>query len=239
MSHSEEKLGADYMTRSHPIFRLAGNASLRVRRRAYEWFSAAAGGIAGKTILDRGAMPDTLPVDGNSLTRWMPEDGAAVLAASPVDISHLPSAISDLEIVAWPPEEHIERRVDIVVSSSVVQHVGGREAQVAYLGSLASLAGSLFLTTPNRRHWLEFHTKLPFLHWLPKPLRRRILVALGLTFWASEINPNLLTRTELDALLDEAIGGRRGLHVRRWFETRFLGQVSNVAALAAWPPRIR
>ena len=32
-----------------------------------------------------------------------------------------------------------------------------------------------FITTPNRFYPIEFHTKLPLIHWLPKRIHRFIL----------------------------------------------------------------
>jgi hypothetical protein len=49
------------------------------------------------------------------------------------------------------------------------------------------------------------HTFLPVLHWLPKPVHRRVLGLLGRSFWASEANLNLLTRRELAQLAAAAL----------------------------------
>jgi hypothetical protein len=221
------------MTRSHPLFGIAGNASLRMRRRAYDWFSERVGGFEGKVILDHGATPDTLSPDSNCLLRWFLEDGAVVYTTSPEDISHLPELIPGLTVLPWPLDARaIGRPIDLAVSSSVVQHVGGGDAQLAYVGELLSYRVPLFLTTPNRRHWLEFHTKLPLLHWLPKDRHRAILRGLGMTFWSQESNLNLLVRAELEALLERASLKRDRPIRTQWYETRFLGAVSNLAVLA-------
>jgi hypothetical protein len=228
-----DRLGVDYMTRSHPLFRLAGNASRAVRRRAYDWLSQRVGGFAGRTILDNGATPDTLSPDSNCLLRWFLADGAAVYTTSPEDINHLASLFPGLHVLPWPPQlEAIGSPIDLVVSSSVVQHVGDTGAQLAYVGSLLDFGAPVFLTTPNRGHWLEFHTKLPLLHWLPKHRHRAILTRLGMTFWSQEAHLNLLVRDELQQLFDRASAQRgRPIHTQ-WFESRFLGAVSNLAILA-------
>ena len=51
--------------------------------------------------------------------------------------------------------------------------------------------------TPNRFHPLEFHTKIPIIHWLPKKFYRKILKFLGLKFFADEKNLNLLSEFDL------------------------------------------
>ena len=55
----------------------------------------------------------------------------------------------------------------------------------------------VFVTTPNRWFPVEFHTVLPLLHWLPPPLFRKTLMALGREFFADEQNLNLLSSTGL------------------------------------------
>jgi hypothetical protein len=78
---------------------------------------------------------------------------------------------------------------------------------------------------------LEFHTKLPFVHWLPKQRHRAVLSAIGLDFWSREENLNLLTREEFGSLVTQA-ASRLGLETNvSWYEPRFLGQVSNLVAL--------
>ena len=51
-----------------------------------------------------------------------------------------------------------------------------------------------FITTPNRFYPIDFHTKIPVIHWLPKNIHRLILKTLGLHFYANEENLNLLDK---------------------------------------------
>ena len=51
--------------------------------------------------------------------------------------------------------------------------------------------------TPNRFHPLEFHTKIPIIHWLPKNIHRKILKYLNLEFYSEEKNLNLLSINDL------------------------------------------
>jgi SAM-dependent methyltransferase len=65
---------------------------------------------------------------------------------------------------------------DIGFSNAVVEHVaGGREGQRQFVHELCRVARRVFVTTPNRRFPLEVHTLLPFVHWLPKGPRERLL----------------------------------------------------------------
>jgi len=56
---------------------------------------------------------------------------------------------------------------DIVFSNAVIEHVGGRERQQAFVREAVRVGRRIFLTTPNRWFPLEVHTRLPVVHWLP------------------------------------------------------------------------
>jgi Methyltransferase domain len=65
---------------------------------------------------------------------------------------------------------------DVGFSNAVVEHVaGGRDGQRQFVHELCRVAQRVFVTTPNRRFPLEVHTLLPFVHWLPKGPRERLL----------------------------------------------------------------
>jgi SAM-dependent methyltransferase len=65
---------------------------------------------------------------------------------------------------------------EVGFSNAVVEHVaGGREGQRQFVHELCRVARRVFVTTPNRRFPLEVHTLLPFVHWLPKGPREKLL----------------------------------------------------------------
>ena len=69
--------------------------------------------------------------------------------------------------------------------------------------NIINLTKKIFvITTPNRFHPIEFHTKIPLIHWFPKSIYRKILKILGLSFYANEENLNLLTVDDLKKILD-------------------------------------
>ena len=61
---------------------------------------------------------------------------------------------------------------------------------------------SVFIQTPNRFYPIDFHTILPFIHWLPKKIHRKILKFLKKDFYSSEENLNLLTTKDLKKICD-------------------------------------
>jgi len=65
---------------------------------------------------------------------------------------------------------------DVVHASAVLEHVGSEAKQRAFVRELTRVARrAVHLTTPNRWFPIEFHTQLPFVHWLPKEAFRRLL----------------------------------------------------------------
>ena len=68
---------------------------------------------------------------------------------------------------------------DIVFSNAVIEHVGGRERQRAFVGEALRVARRAFVTTPNRRFPVELHTRLPLVHWLPDRLSHTVYRATG------------------------------------------------------------
>ena len=87
---------------------------------------------------------------------------------------------------------------DIVHSNATIEHVGSFENQVSFVREMLKISKeSVFIQTPNRLYPLDFHTILPFIHWLPKKIHRKILKFLKKDFYSKEENLNLLTAKDL------------------------------------------
>jgi Methyltransferase domain len=93
-----------------------------------------------------------------------------------------------------------DKSFDLVVASAVIEHVGSRSEQRDFVRELSRVGRVVCLTTPNRYFPLEFHTMMPLVHWLPPSVFRAILRRVGIDFYASEGNLNLLSEHELVAL---------------------------------------
>jgi hypothetical protein len=92
---------------------------------------------------------------------------------------------------------------DLVISNATIEHVGGVLNQKKMIENIIKLTKKIFvITTPNRFHPIEFHTKIPLIHWFPKSIYQKILKFLGLSFYANEENLNLLTVDELKKILN-------------------------------------
>jgi hypothetical protein len=223
-------LGIDYFYRNHPLANIQAQASLKTRRKMYQWLVNKLGKVQNLKVLDHGSTPDTDRLDSNCFVKWFIEDGAETYAASPEIIDHLPQFIPKLKVIKWDLLDQSEIDFDLIMSSAVIEHVGTSRQQFLYIQKLLHYSRSVCLTTPNRYHWLEFHTKIPFLHWLPKKIHRTLLKILEFQFWAKEENLNLLSEKDIISLLDQL--KRSGLNfVYDIYKPKFLGMVSNLVFL--------
>jgi SAM-dependent methyltransferase len=90
-----------------------------------------------------------------------------------------------------------DQSFDLVVSFAVIEHIGSRDRQRAFVRELYRVGRTCCITTPNRWYPIEFHTAIPLLHWLPPSWFRAILKAIGKNFFATEENLNLLSHKDL------------------------------------------
>ena len=114
---------------------------------------------------------------------------------------------------------------DLVISNATIEHVGSLKNQIKMISNTIKLSKKIFiLTTPNRFHPIDFHTKLPLIHWLPKWLHRKILIILRLNFFAKEDNLNLMSENDLRLILkDMNIKNYKFYYIRLFgFKSNFL-----------------
>jgi len=91
-----------------------------------------------------------------------------------------------------------DRSFDVVFCNSVIEHVGSWEAQEAVAREIRRVGRRYFVQTPDASFPFEPHFLAPFIHWLPRPLQRRL--ARNATPWG------LMTRPppeRVEATLDE------------------------------------
>ena len=87
---------------------------------------------------------------------------------------------------------------DIVHSNATIEHVGSYKNQLLFVKECVRISKKyVFIQTPNRFFPIDFHTFLPFIHWLPKNIHRNILKVIGLSFYCDEKNLNLLSKKDL------------------------------------------
>ena len=97
-----------------------------------------------------------------------------------------------------------DRSFDVVLSNHVIEHVGERSDQLHHLREVHRVLandGLAYLAVPNRWVVLEPHFRLPFLSWIPRPLRDPYVRAARK---GEFYDCNLPTRESLERLFAEA-----------------------------------
>jgi ubiquinone/menaquinone biosynthesis C-methylase UbiE len=154
------------------------------------------------SLLDVGVTSDQTYDHSNYLEAWYSHKGC-ITAVGIEDSKFLESLYFGVKFIR-ADGRHLpfsDCYFDFVHSSAVLEHVGTRQQQMQFIGETWRVSRKgIFLTTPNRRFPVEFHTALPMIHWLPPTLYRRLLVSLGYGFFAQEKNLNLMSRSTLAAL---------------------------------------
>ncbi len=155
-------------------------------------------------VLDVGATADKLHPESNFFEQFYPYK-EHITALSNQDAKFLETEYQGLKFVQgnalnMPFEDN---SFDLVFSSAVLEHVGSFENQCKFINECLRVSKKyVFLTTPNRFYPIEFHTYLPFIHWLPKKVHRKILNLIGQKELALEENLNLLSKKALKTMLN-------------------------------------
>ena len=180
---------------------------------------------AGDTILDIGASADEHPASNLLEKRYPYPSRLCALAFDylPALRQQFPGirlVRGDARALPFAAESF-----DLVYCHAVVEHLGRREQQAAFLREALRVARrGVLVTTPNRWHPIESHTGLPLLHWLPSSVHHCCYRLLGRTAYASEDRLNLLGARDLAVIIPA--GQSYSLHRVRW-----LGIASNLVLI--------
>ncbi|MGD0884876.1 MAG: methyltransferase domain-containing protein [Thermodesulfovibrionales bacterium] len=173
------------------------------------------------SVLDLGVTPNESLSESNFFEQLYPYKNK-ITAVSIEDAHFLEASYPGLRFVRIQPGKlpFTDDEFDVVFCSAVIEHVGGREVQRAFIKEALRVGRRFFFTSPNRRFPIDVHTFIPLLHWLPQPLHHAALRRLGLEFWAKTENLNLLTPEAFRGLFPPG----SSLHL---FKYRLLGMPSN------------
>ena len=106
--------------------------------------------------------------------------------------------------------------------------MGSNSNQKKMLENIIKLSKKYFvLQTPNRYHPIEFHTKLLFIHWLPKKIFRKILKFVGLVHFSKEKNLNLVSEADINRFLKQY----RNKIKYNIYKIKFFGFTSNLVII--------
>ena len=159
--------------------RVASSVSMRSRRRKLQLFLDLLQPGPETTVVDVG-VTDAPFGDGSTdnffeaLYPWP----AQITGVGRTELDRFSAAFPQVRAVRADGRDlpFTNAEFDVAFSNAVVEHVaGGRDGQQQFVHELCRVARQVFVTTPNRRFPLEVHTLLPFVHWLPKGPRERLL----------------------------------------------------------------
>jgi hypothetical protein len=154
-------------------------------------------------VLDVGATADKVHPESNFFEQFFPQKNK-ITALSNQDAKFLEIQYPGLIFVQGNGLDmpFKDNNFDLVFSSAVLEHVGSFEKQCKFFNECLRVSKKyVFLTTPNRFYPVDFHTYLPFVHWLPKKLHRKILNLIGQKELALEENLNLLSKRDIKLML--------------------------------------
>lgn len=93
---------------------------------------------------------------------------------------------------------------DLVFSNATLEHVGNRLNQKKFINEAIRVClKETIIVFPNRWFPIETHTKLPFLHFLPNKIHRKIIKFLGFTDLSLEDNLNIPTKRQVNRFFKE------------------------------------
>ncbi|OGP53817.1 MAG: hypothetical protein A2Y65_12620 [Deltaproteobacteria bacterium RBG_13_52_11] len=186
---------------------LASKVSFYVRKKMFALFMATMRPTGETTILDLGVTSDNRHQESNYFERFYPYTDK-VACAGIEDGSHLEQeypGVVFVPIKANQPLPFSNQQFDIVFSNAVIEHTGGEREQQFFIKEILRVSKAFFITTPNRWFPVEMHTVLPFLHYLPMRIYRFVLARIGLRYWASEENLNLLDARGFSRLFPSSV----------------------------------
>lgn len=154
--------------------------------------------IKFKNLLDVGTTPVFDEYNNILLHRF--KKNINITSLSNLDCSSLKKNFTKIKFIKGDARKmkFKDNSFDTVYSSATIEHVGSRSNQKKFVKECYRVSRKdVFITTPNKLYPIEFHTKIPFLHFLPSKIYRKILLFLGFSFFSKEKNLNLLNARDL------------------------------------------
>ncbi|MFD2873865.1 methyltransferase domain-containing protein [Mucilaginibacter ximonensis] len=180
---------------------IAVNISTKNRQKKYQYFLKQLQPNVNTRILDVGFTNDE-PYPGiNFLERNYPFLHN-ITALGIEDAPKFKENFPEVKVVMYDGSffPFADKSFDIAWSNAVIEHVGGYDKQLLFLSELLRSSKDIFITTPNRWFPVEVHTRLPFLHYLPKKIFDKVLKLIGKD-WASGDYMNLLSVADMKKML--------------------------------------
>jgi len=179
--------------------------TIKARGQFFIYFKESTNYSNEKSIIDIGTTPSLDSEQNIFLTKT--QENQNITCFSNQDCKILLKKFNNIkEIIVGDGKNTLldENSFDIVHSNATLEHVGNYNNQILFVRELIRISKKyVFLQTPNRYYPIDFHTILPFIHWLPKKIHRKFLKILKLNFYSKEENLNLLSKNDLKKICKE------------------------------------
>jgi SAM-dependent methyltransferase len=95
---------------------------------------------------------------------------------------------SILSLIKTDGQTNFENNIfDIVISNQVFEHIESIDLVIDEIARITKSGGIGLHIFPARRHLIEAHLKMPFIHWLPKNIIRKLIIYIYVVL---KIDPN-------------------------------------------------
>ena len=174
------------------------------RLRKYRLFYRLFKPTVDSRILDVGASDDEYQKNANMLEKAYPyPDKITVLGIG--KFSSFSTRYPEVRVVVYDGKQFPfkDKQFDVCWSNAVLEHVLHGEGRELFIREIMRVAKKAFIFTPNRFFIIEPHTRIFFLHWLPKIIFDRLLIRLG-KGWAAGAYMRLLSYKDIVSLLEKS-----------------------------------
>ncbi len=202
MNNDKKVKTIDYFGYDSNFLKIKIFFSLKARKKMYKKFIDLCKPTNKDEILDLGVTPDTILADSNFFEKMYPYKDKITIC-SIEDCKFMVKKYKLKSFVKIKPHQRLpfkNKQFDKLFCSAVLEHVGTRENQEFFLKECLRVSKEVFMITPNRYFFLEMHTFIPLLHWLPWKWFQKILNILKKDFWANINNLNLLSKRNIKNL---------------------------------------
>jgi SAM-dependent methyltransferase len=188
----------------------SGSVASRLRRKRF---------VIVRSIIDTLDRPAKVLDVGGTLKFWeamgyLPPDGVTLVI---LNLAAPPPARPNIKTVAGDARNlgcYRDNEFDLVVSNSVIEHIGGYPDQIKMAREIVRVGRRFIVQTPNRSFPLEPHFLVPFFYRLPRKVQIFLLTHFSLGWYrrfpdsvsagAKIDSIHLLSKKELKNLFDGA-----------------------------------